>query len=54
MVLATTPIVPVGGLEIAMKPELAQPVNRTTGRSAMGNKTLMTRGPAHLQFEISH
>jgi hypothetical protein len=54
MALATMPMVPVGGLEIVMKNEFAQPVNGTTGRSATGNKILMTREPAHLQFEISH
>lgn len=52
--LATMPFVPFGRLEIAMKHELAQPVNRTTGRSATENKTLLTREPSRLLFEISH
>jgi hypothetical protein len=47
-------IVSFDGLEIAMKRELAQPVNIPTGRSATGNKTLTTRELAHVQFEISH
>jgi len=47
-------IVSFDGLEIAMKRELAQPVNGPTCRSATGNKTLATREPAHVEFEISH
>ncbi len=41
-------IVSFDGLEIAMKRELAQPVNIPTGRSATGNKTLTTREPYHV------
>ena len=41
-------IVSFDGLEIAMKRELAQPVNIPTGRSATGNKTLTMREPYHV------